>query len=53
VESLQAGIDAWMALLAARKDLEFRVLNELVDVWEWAVRRGRGIFSLKYKCDSR
>lgn len=46
--AMRAAIDSWTWLLAQRPSCEIQFLNDSVDVWEWSIRRGRGIFSQKY-----
>lgn len=46
--SVRAASDAWNWFIVSRPDLELRFLNESIEVWEWAIRRSRGIFSHKY-----
>lgn len=47
-EALRTGTEAWTWLIAEKQDLQLRCLNELVDSWEWAISKGRGIYSHKH-----
>lgn len=51
-DSFRVAIEAWTMVVTRRLDVGQMFLNEMAATWEWAVRRGRGIFSQKFRCSN-
>ncbi|KAI9260780.1 hypothetical protein BY458DRAFT_439897 [Sporodiniella umbellata] len=45
VESIEIGVDAWTWILIERSDIEERLMTEISNMWSWAQRHRKGLFS--------
>ncbi|RCI03729.1 phosphatidylinositol-4- kinase, partial [Rhizopus stolonifer] len=45
VESIEIGVDVWTWILVERPDMEERLMTEISNMWSWAQRHRKGLFS--------
>ncbi|KAG1141414.1 hypothetical protein G6F38_008437 [Rhizopus arrhizus] len=44
-DSIEIGVDVWSWVLVERFDVEERLMTEIANMWSWALRHRKGLFS--------